>query len=334
MKFNRTIALLLTVLFLLPVSTMAVTIKIGSIAPARSPWDKALKELGREWKQITNGAVQLKIYAGGIAGNEEDMIRKMRVGALGGAVLTNRGLTKLHNDVYALNIPFLINNEDELDFVINKMKSTFESAIDKKGFKVIIWSKAGWLNFFSKNPVIYPEDLKKHKLSFATGEPKMEQAWKKSGYHVVPNDLKDLMMGLQSGMVDSFYLPPLLAGSGQYFALAPNMCSMKIAPLFGGIVVSERVWKRIPDKYKEEMMKVAVRMAKKLNDETKRLEKETIDTMKEHGLIVNQVPADALPKWKAESDKGMDALVGKAFSEEIYKQVKQSLEEYRKNNKK
>ena len=334
MKFNRTIALLLAVLILLPVSTMAITIKIGSIAPARSPWDSSLKELGREWSKITNGAVKLKIYAGGIAGNEEDMIRKMRVGTLGGAVLTNRGLTKLHNDIYALNIPFMVNSEDELDFVINKMKPTFEAAIEKKGFKVIIWSKAGWVNFFSKDPIIYPEDLKKHKLSFATGEPKMEQAWKKSGYHIVPNDLKDLMMALQSGMVDSFYLPPLLAGSGQYFALAPHMCSIKVAPLFGGIVVSQRIWKRIPAKYKEAMMKVTLRMAKKLNDETKRLEKETIDTMKEHGLIVNDVPADALPKWKAESGKGMDALIGKAFSQEIYEQVKQILEKYRDNNKK
>ena len=67
-----------------------LTIKVGSIAPARSPWDKALRELGREWKKISNGSIRLKIYPGGIAGSEKAMIRKMKIGTLGGAVFTNR----------------------------------------------------------------------------------------------------------------------------------------------------------------------------------------------------------------------------------------------------
>ena len=82
----------------------AQVIKIGSIAPDRSPWNDALKEIGREWEKISNGQVKLKIYPGGIAGSEEDMIRKMKVGTLGGAVLTNIGLTKINPDAFVLSI--------------------------------------------------------------------------------------------------------------------------------------------------------------------------------------------------------------------------------------
>ena len=53
----------------------ALTIKIGTIAPLRSPWVRELKKLGLEWTKITNGKVTLKIYAGGIAGGEDDMVR-------------------------------------------------------------------------------------------------------------------------------------------------------------------------------------------------------------------------------------------------------------------
>ncbi|MCK7461674.1 MAG: hypothetical protein MZU84_06240 [Sphingobacterium sp.] len=33
-----------------------MVIKIGSIAPARSPWDKALEQVARDWERISNGA--------------------------------------------------------------------------------------------------------------------------------------------------------------------------------------------------------------------------------------------------------------------------------------
>ena len=181
----------------------AMTIKIGTIAPLRSPWVKELKKLGIEWNKITDGLVTLKVYAGSIAGDEEDMVRKIRMGTLGGAVFTNRGIMNIYPDAYVLNIPFFFESEPEFDYVLEKMSPFIEKEIEKKGFKVLIWSKAGWLYFFSENPVIYPDDLKKHKLSFTSGAADMELAWKKAGYHVVPNQLKDMMMALQSGMVNS-----------------------------------------------------------------------------------------------------------------------------------
>jgi TRAP-type C4-dicarboxylate transport system substrate-binding protein len=310
-------------------SAHAVIIKLGTIAPLRSPWVKELKLLGAEWAKITNGAVTVKIYAGGIAGSEDDMVRKIRMGILGGAVFTNIGITHIHPDVYALNIPFFLDSEEELDYILANMKPYFEKEIENKGFKVIAWSKAGWIYFFSKHPVLYPQDLKKHKLSFSTGSPEWEQAWKQSGFHVVPNELKDLMMALQSGMVDAFYLSPLLAASGQYFPAAPNMCPLKIAPLMGGMVFSKKIWDRIPGQYKEKMLALAREMANRLYQETIELEKEAVEEMKKHGLKINPVPADALAKWRASSSKGMDALIDKAFSNDVYERLKKHLEEFR-----
>lgn len=155
---------------------------------------------------------------------------KNRLNPGGGAILTNIGLSKIDPDAFVLSTPFMFHSEEEMAYVMERLTPIFEKQIEKNGFKVIIWTMTGWVNFFSKNPVLYPQDLKKQKLSFNTGVPEMEQAWKKSGYHIVPNELTNLMEALQSGMVDAFYLPPLVAGSGQYFALAPHMCSLKMAP--------------------------------------------------------------------------------------------------------
>ncbi len=310
----------------------AQVIKIGSIAPARSPWDKALRELSKEWASITNGKVRIKVYSGGIAGNESDMIRKMRVGILGGAGFTNRGLTKLHPEVYVLNIPFLFQSEEELQYVADKLKPGFEKEIEKKGYKVIIWTSAGWIHFFSKNAVFSPEDLKKHRISFSTDEPKMEQAWKSAGFRIIPNDLKDLMMALQSGMVNAFYLPPLLAGSGQYFAMAPNMCSQKVAPLFGGIVITRKMWNRVPAEYHEKLLQSAQKLSERLQKETITLEKNIMSKMTEKGLKINKASDADAREWQKTAAKGLSHLIGQAFSREIYETLIKNLEEFRKKN--
>ncbi|MGE5343850.1 MAG: TRAP transporter substrate-binding protein DctP [Candidatus Omnitrophota bacterium] len=321
---------LLIIMLALANAVQAVVIKMGTIAPLRSPWVDEIRALDQEWRKITGGKVEIKIFAGGIAGNEEDMVRKIKMGILGGAVFTNIGITQIYPDAYVLNMPFAMDSDAELDYVLKKLTPGFEKEIEKKGFTVLTWAKSGWLYFFSKRPIIYPEDLKKHKLSFATGTPEMEQSWKKSGYHVIPTDLKDLLMALQSGMLDAAYLPALLAASGQYFPLIPNMSPLKVAPLVGGIVVSNQVWAQVPDQYKKEMIAAAQRVAADLFQKTDKLEKDALDMMKKHGLIINKVPPDAPAKWKAETAKGLDELIGKAFSKDVYDKLIQALNEFRK----
>jgi len=328
---KKGILFILVTVIVLTESLLPLTIKIGSIAPAKSPWDKALRELGREWKFISKGMINVKIYPGGIAGSEEDMIRKMEIGILGGAVLANAGISKIYSDFYVLSTPFIFNSEKEFLYVTEKMNPLFAAGIKEKGYKVIIWSMAGWLNFFSKNKIGYPEDLKKHKLSFVTGEPEFEQVWKKSGFHVIPNNMNDLMMGLQSGMVNAFFLPPLVVASGQYFPLAPNMFEMRIAPLYGGIVLSNKIWKKIPVKFKDKLINSANTIAVDLYEKTKTLELKAIETMKKNGLKINPIPKDSIKKWRAASKKGINSLINKIFSQAIFDKVIGHLKEYRKS---
>jgi len=332
-NYRRMLALIVLLLLLCGSNLQAdIVIKIGSIAPSRSPWDKALNEVAADWERISNGTVKVKIYAGGITGTELDMIRKMRLGTLNGAVLSTMGMEKINRDVFVLITPFLMDSQQEFQYVFDKMKPVFQKQIEDKGYKVLLWTQAGWAYFFTKDKVLYPEDMKKFKISFTTEEPEMEQAWKKMGYQVVPNELKDLMMALQSGMVDAFYLPPLLAGSGQYFALAPHMLGLPLAPLIGGLILTDKAWESIPAQYHEAMLQSVVKAAESLLKSTQGLEQEALKAMQENGLIIHQPPADAMEKWRAAASKGMDELTGKVFSKEIYDQVLSVIQEFRRKS--
>jgi TRAP-type C4-dicarboxylate transport system substrate-binding protein len=307
----------------------AAVIKIGSVAPARSIWDAALNELALEWEKITSGAVQIKIYPGGVVGGEPDMLTKMRLGTLGGAVLTNMGMGDIYPDTTVLISPFMMNTDREFNYVFDRLKPEFEKQIEAKGFKVIFWTLIGWDYFFSKGPVIYPDDLKKEKLSFTTSGSEMLHAWKKMGYQLVPNDLRDLLMGLQSGINTAFYLPPLVAGSGQFFALAPHMLRLPLGPVIGSLVVTNKVWNAIPEQYRDPMLKAIDRISARLYKQTLDLDKDALKTMADNGLIIHEPPADALEKWRAVAALGMDEIVGKAFSKDIYDRFLAILQEYR-----
>ena len=324
----RPISVLLA-LVLAVASLPAVVIKIGSIAPDGSIWGKTLNELAAECGRISGGEVQFKIYPGGIVGGEIDMLTKMRLGTLSGAVFTIMGMTAIDRDTFVLNTPFLMNSDPEFRYIFDRMKPIFEKRIEAKGFKVLLWTLVGWEYFFSKDAVLYPEDLKKQKLSFTTVEPELAHAWKKMGYQIIPNDLKDLLMGLQSGMVTAFYLPPLVAGSGQFFALAPHMLALRLSPIIGGLVLTDRAWQSIPEPFHEPIIKAIARLSTSLYQQTEQLEGEVLKTMKENGLIIHEPPADAPAKWRAAAFAGMDDLEGKAFSREIYEQILALLQEYR-----
>lgn len=329
MKLLRTGIFAVVMAAVMTAPLFSLTIKVGSIAPSGSPWDKALKRIAAEWKTISGGQIDLKIYPGGIVGNEPDMIRKMRIGQLQAAIFTGMGMSYIAPEVFSLSLPFLVRNDNELDYVMKKSTPYFERLISKKGFTVVVWSKAGWINFFSTKPVVYPRDLKPLKLSVAEGDAELLQAWRVMGYNAIPLATNDLMTALQNGMVEAFYAPPLVAASFQWFGIAQHMCSIKVAPLLGGIVISKKTWDEIPAEIRPKLVKSAKRIVDSLYAETNTLEKSAIDTMLKHGLKIHTVPADGAKLWEKEGQKGYNAYVGKTFSRELLEKLQGYLKEYR-----
>jgi TRAP-type C4-dicarboxylate transport system substrate-binding protein len=313
-------------------SSGPIVIKIGSIAPSRSPWDKALQQVANDWEKLSNGAVQVKIYPGSIAGGEQDMIRKMRLGVLQGGVFSSMGMAKIDHSLIVLAIPFLFHSREEFNAVFEQMKPTLEKLIEAKGFKPVLWTLAGWINFFSKVPVVEPDDLKKLKISVTADFPEVEQVWKRMGYEVLAGNDSDLMIQLQSGAVTALYLPALVAGSGQFFALAPHMLAPSLAPLFGGLMLSDKAWASIPTELRQPFLDAVVAASRGLYEETMGLEADAIKMMKDNGLVVHDPPPAALVRWRESADKAVGGLLGTVFPKELYDQVMGYLLEYRKTH--
>jgi TRAP-type C4-dicarboxylate transport system substrate-binding protein len=307
----------------------ALTIKLGSLAPEGSPWDSALKKLAVEWNRISRGQVTLKIFPGGIAGDEPDMVRKIRINQLQAAAITGIGLQQIANDILTIQLPLLIRTDGEFEYVLAEMQPTFNTLLEQKGFTALAWSLAGWATFFTRDPVIYPQDLMKQKLQVDDGSPEMTQAWKKMGFHVVPLPATSVMSALQSGMVEAFTLTPLTAAAMQWFALAPNMAGLRWAPMVGGIIISNRTWARVPDNLKPELLAAIRVVLADLEGETRALEDKALEVMLNNGLQVHPLPAAAEEEWRRVVEDGFGLIIGKSFSAQVYEEIRTHLEVYR-----
>jgi TRAP-type C4-dicarboxylate transport system substrate-binding protein len=306
----------------------AVTLKIATLAPVGSPWVESLHRLSADWDRISHGRVNLKIYPGGIAGEEADMIRKMRIGQLDGAALTQLGLGLIDSAILALSTPFLIQKEEELDHVMERTKPYFESRLADKGYRLFAFSKVGWVHFFGRKPLIFPEDLRRLKLGIAAGDADFVETWRRAGFNAFSLPFGDLLVGLQAGMIDAFYAPPLVAATFQWFGAARHMSALPIAPVVGAVVVTSKFIERIPLDLREPLLATFSTLEGELNAQMRALEVEALAAMQEQGLEIHSIPAEAAAEWRRIGDQGMQAVLGRMIPIESYELIVDLVSEY------
>ena len=90
---KKYLVLFLTILFLQPINAKKIIIKMATLAPEGTEWHGLLVDLGQQWKEQTDGEVRLRIYPGGVVGDETDMVRKMRIGQIHGAAMSTEGMS-------------------------------------------------------------------------------------------------------------------------------------------------------------------------------------------------------------------------------------------------
>lgn len=310
----------------------ATIIRMGSLAPVNSPWDIHLKKMAAEWKKVSDGAVILKIYSGGIMGDEDDMIRKMELNQLQAAAITGVGITRIFPDFITFHIPLLMESFDECRYVLDQMSGRFGEEVEARGYHVLAWSVASWDYYFSRNPVIVPDDLRRQKLWVWRGDDDGVITYRKNGFQPLALGVMDIMSGLSTGMVDAYLGDPISTVANQWYTVADNMCGMPWVPLTGGVVVSRRAWEKIPENIRPGIDAASRKIAVALQGAIIQANEEAVETMKKQGLAVNNVPESARIEWEALVGSALRDFMGDGFNETIYNDVTSHVSDYRSRN--
>jgi len=305
-----------------------VKIRLGTLAPEGSPWHDALTEMKEEWRRISGGTIEVKIYSG-VLGDETEMIRKMRIKQLQAVAVSGAALPRIDPGVSCLQIPLLFDSYEELDYVRDRMAPRLEARIEEKGFVVVSWSDAGWVHFFSKRPAETPDDLRGMKLLTSAGDPQTEKLYKDFGLQVVPLPYTEVLMALETGLIQAVQGPPLYAMLDQWFGLATNMTDLRWAPLVGATIVRKDTWEKIPPAWREEMVESARSAGRKLRDKIRTLGEEAVPEMEKRGLTVVRLDEAALRAWHTEGKGAYPKLRGVYAPADLFDEAVRLRDEFR-----
>jgi TRAP-type transport system periplasmic protein len=308
-----------------------LTIKMATSVPVNSSWFLVLKEVADKWNKLSNGRVRVILYGGGTKGDEPEVVQTMRLGAeLQGAVLTSVGIAEIEKSVYAVSIPMAYDSYEEAYFVLDRLRSRLEAAIDAKGFVMLNWADAGWVHFFTTKPVATPDDLKKLKLFQWAGDPKSLAIWQTAGFNPRPAALADLPTGLSTGLFEACSMSPQVAQIGRYYERAKYMTDLNWALLLGGTVIKKETWAQVPADIRPALLKAMQDAGAKLQADIRQSGEKDVAAMKTAGLTVVAVDAKTKELWRKTAETAYGKVRGDFVPAEAFDEAMKARDEFRK----
>ena len=305
------------------------TIKLATVVPEGSVWDKDLKQMADEWKQATGGRIVATVYGGGTQGDESTVLRKMRLDALQAASFTAVGLGSIDAAFNVFDIPFFFQSYDELNYVTDQLTPAFRKRLEPKGFVLLNWGSGGWTQIFTKKPVQTVADLKKIKLYTSAGNDRMVQWFKANGFEPRAMAMTDIMTGLSTGMIEGLPTPPLAAMLFQWYKQTPYMLDIGLAPIIGATVITTKAWKGVPDADKPKLLAAAAGVEQRLRVEVPKQDQSAIDAMTKAGLTVTKATG---PEWRTQIDSLGKTMRGEMVPADIFDLASKARDEYRKQH--
>ncbi|MEJ2728116.1 MAG: TRAP transporter substrate-binding protein DctP [Deltaproteobacteria bacterium] len=321
-------------LTMLPATGVAkmLQIKIATLAPEGSSWIKTFHSIDEEVRTKTDKQVGFKFYPGGVLGDEKDMLRKMHIGQINGAALTSAGLSAIYGEMDVFQIPFLFKSHREVDYILEEMNAFFQKGLEENGYILLGWSEGGFVRLMSTVPVATLDDLRKVKVWTWEGSPMTKAIFDQANVSAIPLTVPDVLVGLQTGLVDVVYAPPSGAISLQWFTKIKYMTDVKLIYLIGGLVMQKKVFNKISPDHQKILLETCRRRMNELKATIRKENQEAIQVMVKHGVKIITPTAAQVAEFVKVSDQAMQRLEGKSFSKKIRDEVTAKIDAYRKKN--
>jgi len=303
-----------------------ITIRMASLAPSGSSWDKIFQAWNNTVKDKTGGGVKFQFFSGGIAGDEKDVIRKMKVGQMDAAGLTSIGLGQIARPVTILQMPGLFENYQALGKVRKELAPDFEKMFAGEGYRLIGWGDAGFGRVFSKKPILTPSDYKAVRPWVPREDPSMPEFMKIVGANGVPLGIPEVFPALQTGMVDTVVASAIAAVALQWFRYVTHMSSDTNIAIVGATLIREDLFKTLPPDHQKVVIETGKQAHEILISKVMAEDEKAHKTLLQRGMIEFNplaTPAQAA-EWKKANDELLKRLTGRLWTKELMEKVKKS----------
>jgi TRAP-type C4-dicarboxylate transport system substrate-binding protein len=313
-------------------SQAVVTIKIATIAPEGSSWMNLIHEMDRKIAKETGGELQMKWYAGGVAGDELDVLRKMRIGQIHAAGFTGRGLGEVVPSFRVMESPRMFKTEDEVEAVFAKVEDRFKKEFEAKGYIFIGKSFIGFTYGFFNKKISSLAEFHKMKMWSWGNDPLAAAIYKELEVTPVNLAITDVLTSLQTGLIDGFYFTTLGSIALQWFSRVKYIVDESISISLGGFLISKEVYNKIPANHRATFESIFRDYLSKIEARTIAENKLAFDTLAKNNVQVLKIAPDLKQFLDTRSERVWTNLVGKLYDQQLLTLVQTSLKNYRANH--
>ena len=296
-KSRRLFALILVMTLTGLGTASALKLKLATLAPDGSEWMNQVRQGGDEIKKRTEGRVSLRIYPGGTMGNDQAMLRKIRIGQLHGAMVVSSALSAIDKDQQLYGLPLVFHSYEEVDHVRAKFDEVVCSTLEAKGLVPFGIIEGGFAYILSVNPTTSLADLKGRKAWVPANDKIAQATLEAAGLSPVPLPLSDVLTGLQTKLIDTVAGPPVGAVALQWFTKATYFTDWPILYSYGSIVMGTKALNRLSETDREIVREVLTRISEQLNKRSRNDNIEARKALAKQGVQFVSMSEDGISQW-------------------------------------
>lgn len=334
-KYHVVVIILLFLTLFCPVLSQAdrpqLEIKLATLAPENSSLMKIFREMDSELQKETEGRVGFRLFSGFVLGDERDVFRKLRIGLIHAATFTSTFLGDINPDMRPLQVPFLFNNYQEVDYVLEKMVQDFNESFSKQGFQVLGWSEVGFIYIMSTVPISKVEDLQGKKVWTMANSTMANAVFHKARVSPVTIGAPDVLVALQTKLLEVVYNSPYYALVTQWYTRVKYINDIPLAYIGGALIISNKMFSRLSPQDQETARRVCMKYLRRLTDRTRKDNEEALGVMLKRGVEKIHLQPGELERFKELLNQAINEVDPEVLPRDTLRKVKATLEEYRAN---
>jgi len=326
----KNLLLFFSIFFLNPIWGQNTEFKIATLAPEGSAWMKRFSTAADDVYEQTDGRVSIRYYAGGVMGDENQVLQKMRFGQLNGGMFTASGLIQRYAGLNNYTIPFLFRDSEEVHNVRERYDQILIDKLDDAGLKSFGLITGGYAYVFSKEPIENLQQLSSLRVWSPEGDPISFSALETLDLSPIEMPISDVLLGLQTGLVDIVSATTSAALILQWHTIVRYMIDLPILYTIGTLVIDNRAFNRLSA---EDQLIVATHLNNASLDLDALAEsdhQQALNVLSQFGLQITSIDQNSLDQWYDRVDEGIDQIsLNRNIDKESLESIYSFLNEYR-----
>jgi TRAP-type C4-dicarboxylate transport system substrate-binding protein len=311
-------------------------VKMATLAPDGVGWASLIKDMINPgiFKE-TDGLIMLDWYYGATMGDDQDILAKMRNEQLQGGGFSGQGMAMACPDMQLLELPFLFENYNEVEYVYSKIRPRISQWFEKRGYHLLLLAEQDFDQIYStKREMKTPEDFRNSRVLTWYG-PLEEKVLKAMGSSPLPIRVPEVAASIRTGVCDTFISPGIWAVGTQMYTVMKYLNPVHIRYSPAGGCITLKTWNLLPKEFQFIIDNYVLSIEKDFRQKARASNEKCLKAMYKYGVKevkmttaeIDVMKKKLMPIWDELADKG-------AYSKADLAEVKRLLAEYRSKNKK